>query len=174
MLALLALALTQLPAERPAPRLALDVANGKLVGRRLIHVEDLVGPKARAVAGTPPARAVLVLATALDECAICDDHFARLLALHEKVALRGGVVVALVLATRETVKATRERLSAREEPYILALDSFGLARSRLGLLGPGSLSVLRSDGSMLAGFVGESGFDAAIAVFERELEEERP
>lgn len=162
-----------LSAFAEVPRLALDVANPHRVGRTVIHLEDTVGPKARSIGGLEAAKAVLVFATATEDCPECAGDLERLQKVHAAAAKKGGLVVALVLSRPTAQALLRKRFAQAPQDLVIALDPWGLGRRRLGLVGPGEFVVLRSDGSVTRSAPERAkALDAAEAALLTELEED--
>ena len=154
-----------------APRVAFEVLNARHLGRSIVHLEDAVGPRSRSVGRFSPARAVLVFATAAEDCPPCATHLGDLERIHRATAGKGGMVIALML-TRDTAADTiRERFALSERPFVIAMDAYRLVHDRLRLTGPGSAVVIRSDGSMIVMSPGDT--KALASRFAKVLEEEK-
>jgi hypothetical protein len=150
--------------------IGLDILNPSVAGHRVLHLEDRVGPKARAADGREPARAALIVATGLG-CALCETYPARLEALRRRLGDR-ALIVLLVLSKPAEAAAARARFEALEASHPVALDVWGLARRRLGLPAPTTAVVVRSDGSVSRFGPGPKALDAAEAALVRETEED--
>ena len=152
-------------------RVAFDVVNARQIGRRIIHLEDVIGPTSRKIGRDAPAKAVLIVATATEDCDECAGHWQRLTQVADKAARLGGLVVALVLSGAESSAAVREKYVWSAAPFIIALDTHRIVRQRLGLTGPGNALVIRSDGSVIGDFASGRTLDTPIKAFLKELEE---
>ncbi|MFO0724664.1 MAG: hypothetical protein U1E65_12855 [Myxococcota bacterium] len=166
----LVLALLSAPpseALRPIPALTLAVENPRSTGRRLLHLEDVIGPEARPIA--KPARAVLI---------VCLAPFQRqpfgmdLGALSEQAGGASGGLVLGVLAVAPP-GSNEPRLDPETMRFVVLGDPHGLGRQRLGLSGPGHVLVVRSDGRIVGDFPpGRSALEQGIALFSSLLKED--
>jgi hypothetical protein len=134
-----------------SPRLTLEVLNER-AGRRLLSFEDVIGPEALTSAGRVPWRAALLYALPVVGCEGCDVRLRELQALHDRIVVRGGSVVVVILGAPDRVKEARRQYRDVEISYPIVYDGHELARLRLHLPGPRSTVVIGSDGQPVASF----------------------
>ncbi|MBI4819491.1 MAG: hypothetical protein HY791_24680 [Deltaproteobacteria bacterium] len=173
MIPLLVLATQVAPPATPleAPRLALEVLNSATTGRKLVHFDDMVGPKARSIGPHDKARGLLVYATTLD-CEACESDLDKLDQAEEKVAKLGGSLVVVVLVEkREDAEAVRRALAGSKRRSIVTLDTHGLARGAFGFAAPRRTLAFRADGKSVAS--SSDGPDYALKKLLELLEEDR-
>lgn len=150
------------------PTLALDVANPRRTGRRILHFEDLIGPRARPLAQPTKALLIVMLAPGTQQ-----PRGASLDAIAEAssaLVAAGGMVVAVVMPGATT--PDDPPLDPEAQPFVVVRDTYGLAKRRLGLLGPGHALVVRSDGRIAGVFVPEA-LSAAVRSASALLKEEQ-
>ncbi|MBI2378494.1 MAG: hypothetical protein HYV07_31130 [Deltaproteobacteria bacterium] len=154
------------------PRLGLEVLNPGVVGRKLIHLDDTIGPTARSVGPHAKAKGLLVYATS-PECDACSADLDALDAVAEKTRALGGLVVVVVLVDkRDDADAARKAFAGSKHLSVLTLDSHGLARRALELSGPRRALVFRSDGRAVGSYLENPAANAAKKLAEI-LEEDR-
>jgi hypothetical protein len=144
--AFLALAL----ASPVAPRwLVFDLVDPAVAGgHRLLHLEDVVGPGRRAdIPGLPAARAVLLVSLAPEDCVSPSAGLcAELAALTASAREAGGLVVGVVLSTREGSAAARAKVRTASPPFPVTLDLHRVARHALGFERPGQVILVDGGG----------------------------
>jgi len=129
------------------PRFAFDVLNQRKIGRRIIHLEDVIGPDAKTVSGMSPAKSVLVIAIGFD-CSDCSRYW-ETLKKAQAIARKGGGRVIGVMWSEESRKSEiRQSDLVVEQSAIVVWDAFRLARTSLGLMRRGSAIILRADGTV--------------------------
>lgn len=152
------------------PTLALEVANPRRTGRKVLHFEDLVGPRARPVAR--PVSALLIVALAPGRRQATGAELSTLAEAHAGIVKQGGLLVGLVLSG--PTAPDDPPLDAEAQPFVVVRDDYGLGKRRLGLLGPGHALVIRSDGRVAGVFGPGAGAVArAVETTRTLLEEER-
>jgi hypothetical protein len=167
---LLASAVWSSPPEQ-LPALELEVLNPVRARRRLIQLDDLIGPSARTIGAHTPVRALLIVSIGAGGEAPGGFDRPNLSKLAQEVsARRGGILAVALVAPRDR---GRPGFEPEELPFPVVADPHGLARRKLELLGPGRALVVRSDGRVVAAFGPEEGsFQAARAALLQLLEEE--
>lgn len=136
-------------AAPPAPLwLTFDVANPQTVGgHRILHLEDVVGPKRRRdIPGLPSAEAALVFSVQPEGCGASGGLCARVAQLTAAARARGALVVGVVLASREEAVAAARSVREGRHPFPVTFDTHGLARKALALDGPGVFVVIDAEG----------------------------
>lgn len=169
------LAFAQQPQSAPksVPRLGLEVLNPGPSGRRIVHLEDAIGPKARPVGNDRPAKVMLIHLVPSGECASCPATLAKLKEAAAAAKARGGLIVVLVSGRIEDRPKARRTYQDAPPELIVAYDAYGLGKKRLGLAGPGASVIFDANGQAAAEFGPmEAGLDRALAAFERQLAEE--
>ncbi len=150
------------------PTLALDVANPRRTGRRIVHFEDLIGPRARPLA--QPTKALLVVLMAPGRAQSKGTTLEGLAEAAASLAASGGMLIGVVLPG--ATGADDPAVDAEQQPFLVAEDPYGLARKRLGLVGPGHAIVIRSDGRVAGTFAPEA-FASAVRTAAALLKEEQ-
>lgn len=191
-LVLLSLA-AQTGGERVPGWVTFDVANPRtLGGHRILHLEDVVGPRTRDdVPGLPAPKVVLIFTAAPSDCPglkaerrgrdLCEDIARFATAKWAK----GSLVVGLVLAEEESAGGARARLLRSDYPYPMSVDEHGLVRRALNADRPGVVLVVdsrlegvrlsppaRMEGAARDRYLGEIRV-ALERALEREKEDER-
>lgn len=167
--AVLALLVVAAPVPRAMPKLTLEVQNPRSTGRHLLALEDVVGPEARALAGPGRAMLVVILTPFLRQPFGTD--LAKLSALAE--ANPGGLVVGIVASAPPG--SSEARLDPEGQRFLVLADPHGLAKQRLGVVGPGQVLVIRSDGRIVGDFSPAQGaLGRAIELFSSLLKEDLP
>jgi hypothetical protein len=153
------------------PRLAFEVLNQKRTERRILHLEDEIGPAARVHRGDPPPRAMLISAIGLDTP---ERAVAAIEPIDRELRPLGGRVLIIVqTGNKEAERAMAKKAwAASTFGFVIALDSYGLSKTLLGLLGPGYHLVVGSDGRIAGTFGPKEGLAQARAAFERILKED--
>lgn len=165
-------ATTPARAEPPeaVPTLALEVANPRRTGRKILHVEDLIGPRARPVAR--PVSALLIVALAPGTRQAVGAELPALAEATAAIVAQGGLVVGLLVAG--ATAPDDPPLDAEAQPFVVVRDDYGLGKRRLGLVGPGQALVVRSDGRVAGVFgPGPGGVARAVEATLALLKEER-
>ena len=171
-LALVLLAAAPARAEPPeaVPTLALEVANPRRTGRKILHFEDLVGPRARPVAR--PVSALLIVALAPGTRQAVGAELPTLAEAARGIAAQGGLVVGLLMAG--VTAPDDPPIDAEAQPFVVVRDEYGLGKRRLGLVGPGQALVIRSDGRVAGLFgPGPGALARAVETTQALLKEER-
>lgn len=135
-------------AEETAPSwITFDVLNPDEVGRhRILHLEDLLRLRKVEVGDLPSARAVLVVAVALDDCARADGLCTKLAPLAEEARPLGGLIVAVLMESTQNLARARNEISAKRRPFVIAQDGHGITRHALRLVRSGDMIVINSVG----------------------------
>jgi len=170
---MLTLALAALIAAVPesVPVLALDVANPRKTGRHILHFEDVIGPRAQKIAR--PVRGLLVVALAPGRRQPTGTQLDTLADATPALVALGALVVGVVLPG--PTPADDPAIEPEAMPFVVAFDRFGLATRRLGLLGPGHVLVIRSDGRIAGSFGPDPrALGDAVATLTALLKEEQP
>jgi hypothetical protein len=122
---------------------------GSVGGHRILHLEDVIGPRRRSdVPGLPSARAVLVFTTGREACGavgLC----AEVERLTAPLRQAGALVVAVALVRREESAALVRDLSQRAPALPVALEEHGVVGRTLGLDRPGLFVILDHHGEPL-------------------------
>lgn len=134
--------------EEDAPMwLTFDVLNPEESGRHtILHLEDLLGEKRRTIAGLPEARAVLVFAVTLDDCAPKRGLCSEVGGLAREARALGGLVIGVLLETQEALPRAEKEIPSAGHPFIVAKDGHGITRRALSLDRPGEMVVIHSSG----------------------------
>jgi hypothetical protein len=141
---MIALLLSLLIGAEKAPLwVTFDVLNPRaLGGHRILHLEDVVGPRARSdVPGLVRPRAVLIFSATLEQCGkgtLCQ-------AAEKLASLPGALVVGVVLAERETVLRAKREIPRFEYSFPLTVDAYGVVGQALRLDRPGVFLVVNSN-----------------------------
>ncbi|MCC7386667.1 MAG: hypothetical protein IT384_32820 [Deltaproteobacteria bacterium] len=155
------------------PSLVLAVENPRRTGRRLLHLDDLIGPAARPRAGERPRRALLLVALDPRRAQPGGWDLAALGKLAEETREKGGEVIGIVLGTVDAPNRN-DGLDPESVPFVITRDPHGLARRRLDLVGGGRAIVVRSDGRVVGVYgPARDGAKKAKEAFLHELEEEQ-
>jgi hypothetical protein len=137
------LLLLMIGAERAPLWVTFDVLNPRtLGGHRILHLEDVVGPRARDdVPGLVRPRAVLIFSATLEQCgtgSLCQ-------VAQQLAEIKGGLVVGVVLAERETVLRAKREIPRFEYSFPLTVDAYGVVGQALKLDRPGVFLVVNSN-----------------------------
>jgi hypothetical protein len=152
------------------PTLALEVANPRRTGRKILHFEDLVGARARPVAR--PVSALLIVALAPGTRQAVGSELPLLAEAARGIAAQGGLVVGLLVAG--VTAPDDPPIDAEAQPFVVVRDEYGLGKRRLGLVGPGQALVIRSDGRVAGLFgPGAGALARAVETTQALLKEER-
>jgi hypothetical protein len=132
--------------ERAPLWVTFDVLNPRtLGGHRILHLEDVVGPRARDdVPGLVRPRAVLIFSATLDQCGkgtLCQTA-------QQLAEIKGGLVVGVVLAERENVLKAKREIPRFEYSFPLTVDSHGVLGQALKLDRPGVFLVVNSNAEL--------------------------
>lgn len=164
----LALVLWAAPEASRGLWLTLEVTNpSALGGHRILHVEDLVGPDRLSLPRLPRPEAVLLFTTTVEECARAGGLCRRVEARTSELRARGGLIVAVVLTTRERAPIARRAMAVVKIPIVLALDPHHHVERAFGVRGPGRFVVLDSEG--VAQRVGAGSRSRAGSPADRDL-----
>jgi hypothetical protein len=168
----------QIPAEAQAtpvsefvPRFAFEVLNSKRIGRSIIHLEDLIGPEAKTVAGMPASKTVLIFALGYD-CDLCKGYWDTLNKAQAIASKKGGRVIGVLWSAESRKNEIIRAPKIEKHKAILAWDAYRLVRSRFGIHQLGNAIIVRSDGTVEGKFaVVQNQSDEMLAAFERALRE---
>lgn len=122
-----------------------DVLNPKrLGGHRILHLEDVVGPRAKSdIPGLSIPRAVLIAATTAEACrrpgSVCAE-------LEQLSKIPGGLVIGVVLVDREGAPRAEREILETEYSFPLTVDTYGVVGQALSLDRPGVCLVVYSNG----------------------------
>jgi hypothetical protein len=146
--------------ERAPLWVTFDVLNPRtLGGHRILHLEDVVGPRARDdVPGLVRPRAVLIFSATIDQCgkgSVCQQA-------QQLAEIKGGLVVGVVLAERENVLLAKREIPRFEFSFPLAVDSFGVLGQALKLDRPGVFLVVNSNAEVVRLVPPSEGSDRTI------------
>jgi len=127
--------------------LTLDIANRPaLGGHRILHLEDVVGPRQRTdIPGLKPVNAVLLFSVRDGDCRStgpCVVVPRWMEADHHP----DGLIVAVVLTGRDEGETVRVRLASMKVSIPLAVDPHGVVRSLAKLSAPGTFVLIDSKG----------------------------
>lgn len=150
--ALVLLSLAAQTPERVPGWITFDVANpAALGGHRILHLEDVVGPRARKdVPGLPAPKVVLIFTADREDCpggpkaSQRSDLCGRMARLATSKAAKGSLVVGVVLSKAETASVDRGSLLRSDYPYPVTVDEHGLIRRGLRADRPGVILVVDS------------------------------
>jgi len=156
----LLLLLLLLSADRAPLWVTFDVLNPRtLGGHRILHLQDVVGPRARDdVPGLVRPRAVLIFSATLDQCekgTLCQ-------AAQQLAEIKGGLVVGVVLAERENAAQAKREIPRFEYSFPLTVDSFGVLAQALKLDRPGVFLVVNSIGEIVRLVPPTEGTDRSV------------
>lgn len=129
----------------PAPLwVTFDVANPASVGgHRILHLEDIVGPRARAdVPGLPNPRAIVIASLRPGDCGAKPSPLCT--KLRQLSEIPWGLVLGVILASRQDADRVRRDLEQHEYPFPLTVDTHGVVARALDLDRPGVCLVLNS------------------------------
>ena len=145
---MIALLLALAGAQLAPLSLTFDVANPQtLGGHRILHLEDVVGPKRRRdVPDLPAAEAVLLFSVQPDGCGASGGLCAQVAEITEEARQRGALVIGVILASREQAVSAAPAVRQGRHPFPVTFDTHGLARRTLALDGPGVFVVIDSEG----------------------------
>ena len=154
------LLLLLIAAERAPLWVTFDVLNPRtLGGHRILHLEDVVGPRARDdVPGLVRPRAVLIFSATLDQCGkgtACQTA-------QQLAEIKGGLVVGVVLAERESVLRAKREIPRFEYSFPLTVDSYGVLGQALKLDRPGVFLVVNSNAEVVRLVPPSEGSDRSV------------
>ncbi len=142
----------QTAVERVPGWVTFGIANPKaLSGHRILHLEDVIGARARDdVAGLPSPKVVVLFTAARSDCpgaakttrfrTFCD----QMANLATRPWAKGSLFVGVVLAEEETAGEARAGLLRSDYPYPVSVDEHGIVRRALKSDRPGEVLVVDS------------------------------
>jgi|GEM_PF-5494950 len=160
---------------RPAPEVAPDftfhVLNAKNIGRKMVHLEDLVGRSAKTVSNMPPAATVLLVGLGL-ECEKCDGAWSLLARAEALAAKQNGRVIGVLWTDDETISELSRNTKISSSKAMIAWDAHKLVPALFGLSKVGGVLLVRGDGSVDARFSHPvKNVKRVMTVFNRSLKE---
>ncbi|MEQ9503189.1 MAG: hypothetical protein RIT81_40355 [Deltaproteobacteria bacterium] len=142
----------QTAVERVPGWVTFGVANPKaLGGHRILHLEDVIGARARDdIAGLPSPKVVVLFLVTPSDCpgpaktgasrTFCD----QMTGFATRPWAKGSLFVGVVLAEEETAGEARAKLLRSEYPYPVSVDEHGIVRRALKSDRPGEVLVVDS------------------------------
>ncbi len=140
--------------ERVPAWVTFDIANPPaLGGHRILHLEDVIGARARDdVAGLPNPNVVVLFTAAPSDCPGArkkrrkrSDTFCDAMARFATLPwAKGSLFVGVVLVEKETAGEARAGLLRSDYPYPVSVDVHGVVRRALKSDRPGAVLVVDS------------------------------
>ena len=158
--------------QRPPDWLTFDIINPETVGRhRILHLEDMVGPRRRDdIPSLPQPKAVLLFTARPSECGAL-GRCAEVADATKAVRARGVLVLAVLLGTREEAAAARAEVRRAHHPFGVTFDVHGLIGRGLALETPGVFVIMNDEGLNVGRWTPSNAGDRAEAA--RQLQQVR-
>ncbi|MEE2902937.1 MAG: hypothetical protein VYC39_11435 [Myxococcota bacterium] len=158
-------------APEVAPDFTFHVLNSKNIGRKMVHLEDLVGRSAKTVSNMPPAATVLLVGLELN-CEKCDAAWSLLVRAEALAAKQNGRVIGVLWTDDETVSELSRNTKISSSKAMIAWDAHKLVPALFGLSKVGGVLLVRGDGSVDSRFVKPvKNIKRVMTVFNRSLKE---
>lgn len=154
-----------------APDFTFDVLNSKMVGRKLVHLEDLVGRSAKTVSDMPPAATVMMVGLRLS-CDNCEEAWSLLARAEALAAKQNGRVIGVLWTDEKKGPELKRDPKVSSSQAMIAWDAHRLVPALFGLKKVGGVLLVRGDGSVDASFVEPvKNIKRVMTVFNRALKE---
>lgn len=158
-------------APEVAPDFTFDVLNSEMIGRKIVHLEDLVGRSAKVVSNMPPAATVMLVGLGLN-CEKCGEAWSLLARAEALATKQNGRVIGILWTDDETASVLRRDSKISSSKAMISWDAHRLVPALFGLKKVGGVLLIRGDGSVDARFIEPvKNVKRVMTVFNRALKE---